>query len=121
MDDTDRALAVLASLPPSSVPPEVYLSGDSKSFADIDKIMGDHGAGQVEVTSIPLAEYKAQVLSNPSPTPERYLRFLMAEGKLDHGRDGGLGNRNHLVQGVGKVDVFRSMADLARDSWPALG
>ncbi|KAM4056965.1 nmrA-like family protein [Hirsutella rhossiliensis] len=115
MDDTGKALAVLASSPPAAVPAEVYLSGDSKSFAEIAKIMGEAGAGHIDVSRIPLNEYKAQVLSKPSPTPERYLRFLMAEGKIDH-RSEGLGNHNHLVQGAGEVEAFKSMTDLAKET-----
>ncbi|KAK8927899.1 hypothetical protein H634G_05532 [Metarhizium anisopliae BRIP 53293] len=112
--DIGRALANLASLPLGDVPDEVSLNGDSKSFQEIADIMRASGAGQIDVTSVPLAAYKAQVLADPSPTPERYLRFLMGEGKIDHS-DTGLGNQNGVVLRGGPVAWMR-MQDLAKET-----
>lgn len=115
MHDVGAALAVLASSPPGAVPAEVLLGGDSRSFSEIAGVMEDNGAGRIEVSSVPLEEYRARVLARPTPTPERYLRFLMGEGKIDH-TEGGLGNHNHLVQGAGGVESWKSMADLAKET-----
>lgn len=115
MRDVGKALAVLASRPADTVPPEVHLSGDSKSMAEIAEIMGANGAGQVQATSVPLESYKAGVLARPSPTPERYLRFLMGEGKIDHSAER-MGNQNHLVQVAGGGWTWRSMAQLAKET-----
>ncbi|KMQ81461.1 hypothetical protein RF55_26251, partial [Lasius niger] len=115
MDDVAKSLAILASSPPATIPDEVHLSGDSKSFLEIAKMMQDNGAGHIDMSSVPLDEYKARVLSKPSPTPERYLRFLMAEGKIDHSVQG-LGNQNNLVSGAGRVAAFRSLEDLAKET-----
>ncbi|PHH88520.1 hypothetical protein CDD83_7427 [Cordyceps sp. RAO-2017] len=114
MGDVGRALAVLASMPPDEVPTEVHLNGDSKSFLEIAEAMKRHGAGQIDVTSVPLDEYKAQVLSKPSKT-EEYLRLLMGEGKIDHSKNG-LGNHSHLLLGAGKVDAFKTIEDLAKET-----
>ncbi|KAF4437780.1 isoflavone reductase family [Fusarium acutatum] len=80
MYDVGKALAILASQPAGTIPPEVHLSGDNKSMAEIAQIMEANGADRIQVTSVPLESYKASVLAKPSPTPERYLRFLMGEG-----------------------------------------
>ncbi|KAJ4152729.1 hypothetical protein LMH87_009252 [Akanthomyces muscarius] len=99
MHDVGKALAVLASRTADTVPPEMHLSGDSKSMLEIAEIMEANGAGRVEVTHVPLESYKAGVLARPSPTPERYLRFLMGEGKIDHSAEP-MGDQNYLLQVV---------------------
>jgi hypothetical protein len=110
--DVGKTIAILASSPLSTIPAEVQLNGDSKSFAQIAEIMSNSGGGSIDVSSIPLAEYKQDVLSKPSPTPERYLRFLMGEGKIDH-TDAALGNQNSLVQGKPGFEKWKSIQDLA--------
>ncbi|KAH7399695.1 hypothetical protein BKA66DRAFT_452386 [Pyrenochaeta sp. MPI-SDFR-AT-0127] len=115
MYDVGRALAILASSPQADVPEEVHLSGDSKSFSEIATIMEEHGASRIEVSSVPLESYRAQVLAKPSPTPERYLRFLMGEGKIDH-TDKGLGNQNGVVAGDDGLSSWKSVVDLAKET-----
>lgn len=117
MDDVGRALGVLSTLDPGKVPEQVHLAGDSKSMAQIAQIM-DEACGKkngIEVTSVPLAEYKADVFANPRPTPEKYLRFLMAEGLIDH-TEKGLGNDNALVEGAGGFGGWKTLQDLARET-----
>ncbi len=113
--DLGKCLAILAALPLSEIPDEIQLSGDSKSFSQIAQIMGSKGGGSIQLSSIPLASYKQQVLANPSPTPERYLRFLMGEGKIDH-TDTGLGNHNFLVEGDTGFGRWSSLMDLANQT-----
>ncbi|KAF4975975.1 hypothetical protein FZEAL_7302 [Fusarium zealandicum] len=115
MYDVGKALAVLASRPVDKVPPEVHLSGDSKSMSEIATLMEANGAGRVHVMSVPLESYKANILENPSPTPERYLRFLMGEGKINHSVDG-MGNDNHMVQEIGGLSTWTSMSQLAKET-----
>ncbi|KAF5639737.1 isoflavone reductase family [Fusarium tjaetaba] len=115
MYDVGKALAILASQPVGTIPPEVHLSGDSKSMAEIAEIMEANGAGRIQVTSVPLESYKASVLAKPSPTPERYLRFLMGEGKIHHSTDG-IGNQNDLVQVTGGLSTWMSMSELAKET-----
>ncbi|KAF5703117.1 isoflavone reductase family [Fusarium globosum] len=115
MYDVGKALAILASHPVGTIPPEVHLSGDSKSMTEIAEIMEESGAGRIQVTSVPLETYKANVLAKPSPTPERYLRFLMGEGKIHHSTDG-IGNQNDIVQVAGDLSTWMSMSQLAKES-----
>jgi hypothetical protein len=105
----------MASLNPSDIPEEINLSGDSKSFVEIARIMEDAGSKPITVSSIPLESYRSQVLSNPKPTPERYLRFLMGEGNIDH-TESGLGNGNKLIEGHASFGKWKSMQDLARET-----
>ncbi|EXA45740.1 hypothetical protein FOQG_09304 [Fusarium oxysporum f. sp. raphani 54005] len=115
MYDVGKALAILASQPVGAIPPEVHLSGDNKSMTEIAEIMEANGAGRIQVTSVPLGSYKASVLAKPSPTPERYLRFLMGEGKIQHSSDG-IGNQNDIVQVTGGLSTWMSMSQLAKDT-----
>lgn len=117
MRDVGRALAVLSTLDPSKVPEQVHLSGDSKSVAQIARIMeeADDKKRRIEVTSLALEPYKDHVLGHPLPTPEKYLRFLMAEGLIDHTRMG-LGNDNVLVEGADGIKGWFSLKDLAEET-----
>lgn len=111
--DVGKALAAISCLPLTSIPEEVALHGDGKSFEEIAEMMEQNGAGSIRMSTIPLAAYKAEVLANPSPTPERYLRFLMGEGKIDHSDDG-LGNQNRAA--LQSVVRWKQMADLAQET-----
>lgn len=113
--DVGQALAILASSPQAAIPAEVHLSGDSKSLSEIAAIMEEHGAGRIEVSSVPLESYKAKVLAKASPTPERYLRFLMGEGKIDH-TDEGLGNQNGVIAGDDGLGSWKLVVDLAKET-----
>jgi hypothetical protein len=115
MYDVGKALAILACQPVGTIPPEVHLSGDSKSMTEIAELMEANGAGRIQVTSVPLESYKASVLAKPSPTPERYLRFLMGEGKIQHSIDG-IGNQNDIVQATGALSTWMSMSQLAKEA-----
>ncbi|KAK2601988.1 hypothetical protein QQS21_004414 [Conoideocrella luteorostrata] len=114
--DVGKALASLSSLPLDIIPEQVYLNGDSKSFLEIAQIMKAHGAGHIKVSSVPLGDYKAGVLAKASPTPERYLRFLMGEGNIDHSKEGA-GNQNDIVlKGCGGIIAWKSIVDLAKET-----
>lgn len=113
--DIGKAVAVLASSAlenSTSMPSEVFLEGDSKSISEIAQIMTSHGAGQINISSIDLGEYKQSVFARPTPTPERYLRYMMAEGKIYHsGRQ--LENSNSIVNKDNQLWKWKSMVDLA--------
>ncbi|KAF4994531.1 hypothetical protein FGRMN_5741 [Fusarium graminum] len=115
MYDVGKALAILACQPVGSVSPEVHLSGDSKSMTEIAELMEANGAGRIKVSSVPLESYRASVLAKPSPTPERYLRFLMGEGKIHHSIDG-IGNQNDIMQADGGLSTWRSVSQLAKEA-----
>ena len=112
LPDVGRAIAVLASMPPHDVPDQIHLSGDSKSVAEIAEIMEEAGADKIALSSIDIQPFRASVIANPSPTPERYLRFLMGEGLIDH-TDSGLKNDNSYFdrfQGFGNWKTIRHLA-----------
>ncbi|RGP78960.1 isoflavone reductase family [Fusarium longipes] len=115
MYDVGKALAILASQPIDTISPEVHLSGDIKSMNEIANIMEANGAGHIHVTTVPFESYKAGVLANPSSTPERYLRFLMGEGKIQHSVDG-VGNQNHTVQLYGGLSSWISVSQIAKET-----
>ncbi|KAM0549196.1 hypothetical protein ACHAPJ_009505 [Fusarium lateritium] len=115
MYDVGKALAILACQPAHTIPPEVHLSGDSKSVTEIAELMEANGAGRIHVTSVPLESYKAGVLARPSPTPERYLRFLMGEGKIHHSVDG-IGNQNDIVQTTEGLLIWTPMSQMAKET-----
>ena len=117
MRDVGRALAVLATLPSSKIPDMVHLSGDTKSVSEIAAIMeaADPLREPIEVTTVALESYKAEVIADPRPTPERYLRFLMGEGRIDHTKDA-MGNDNALIENADGLEGWRSMKDLAAET-----
>jgi hypothetical protein len=117
MSDVGRALAVLSTIPLSDIPAQVHLSGDSKSMADIARIMEKEreATEPIKVEEIALEPYKAEVLANPLPTPEKYLRFLMGEGMIDHTQTA-MGNDNALVEKDPGFGRWRSMKDLAAET-----
>ncbi|KAM0283566.1 hypothetical protein ACHAQK_003695 [Fusarium lateritium] len=115
MYDVGKALAILASQPVDTRPSEVHLSGDSKSMTEIAELMETNGSGHIHVTSVPLESYKVGVLAKPSPTPERYLRFLMGEGKILHSTDG-IGNQNNIVQVAGVLSGWKSISQMAEET-----
>jgi hypothetical protein len=80
-------------------------------MVDIASVIGKAGAGEVEVTAIDYEEYKRSTIEEGAPTPEKYLRFLIRNGSIDHS-ERGLGNHNELVnpgKGYGSGRVWKSM------------
>lgn len=112
LSDVGRALAVLASLPLESVPSEVHISGTNQSFNEIAQIMQSRGAGVIKVTTVPLEPYKASVIKEGSDHLDRYMRFLMGEGKIDHSAKG-LGSSNEFINPEQKYWKWKNMEDLA--------
>ncbi|EGX90723.1 isoflavone reductase family protein [Cordyceps militaris CM01] len=115
MYDVGRALAILASSEYSEIPSEVQLSGDNKSMTEIARIMEESGADPIKITSLPLEPYRKEVMAKPTPTPERYLRFLMGQGKIDHSAEG-MGNHNYLFERDDLRVNWQTCTDLARES-----
>ena len=114
-DDIGKAVAALASLPVWEVPEIVHLAGDSMTMNEVAKVMTGAGAGEIEVSSIELENYKEEALQNRKETPEEHLRFLMGEGKLDHSHIG-LGNDNDMVNPKQQRWKWKTVSDLAKDT-----
>lgn len=115
LEDVGRVVASLATLPSDKIPDTVHVGGDTRSFLEISEIMRDGGAGQVEVSVMPLQDYKEEVTAKSSWDPAPYLRFLMGENKINHGA-GALGADNELVNPKGELWKWKNLADLARET-----
>lgn len=112
LDDVGKTIAALSTLPRDLAPSTIHVGGDTRSFSEIASIMGAAGAGQIEVTEIPLAEYKKEQTSTSSWDPANYLRFLIGEDKIDH-TDAGLGDDNELINPQQLLWEWTSLTDLA--------
>lgn len=116
LKDVGLAMASLAAMSVESVPEEVRLAGDNISPEEIARIMQEAGAGRIELTSIPLTEYKFQVVNNAeSKGTADFIRFIMGEGKGDHGLTG-LGNSNDIVNEGESIWVWKKIRDLAAET-----
>ncbi|KEF55659.1 uncharacterized protein A1O9_08409 [Exophiala aquamarina CBS 119918] len=94
LPDIGRSVVDLSLLPE---PPEhVHLAGDTKAIIGVARTMESAVAGPIEVVETDLDKYKKDVLTGPGDRPEKNLRFLVGEGKIDHS-DKGLGNDNEIV------------------------
>lgn len=112
LDDVGKAIAALATLPRDLAPGTLHIGGDTRSISEIASIMGAAGAGSIEVTEIPLAEYKQEKTSTLSQDPAAFLRFLMGEDKIDH-TEAGLGDDNELVNPQQLLWEWKTLTDLA--------
>ncbi|EME79427.1 uncharacterized protein MYCFIDRAFT_212219 [Pseudocercospora fijiensis CIRAD86] len=94
--DIGRSVVQLCLLPPSQIPDIIHLAGTTNSIAQMAETIGRERGDQMKVVELSLSDYKASVLvSNPSNEAE-YLKFVIGEGKVNHGK-GGLWNGNELV------------------------
>lgn len=116
LEDVGRVVASLATLPRDKIPDTVHVGSDTRNFLEIADIMRDGGAGKIEVSEIPLQDYKEQVTTKSSWDPAPYLRFLMGENKINHSSAGGLGDDNELVNPNGALWKWASLTDLARET-----
>lgn len=113
--DVGRVVASLAAFPKERLPRVVHTAGDSRSMKEIAAIMGEHGGGPIEVTEQPFSEYHDTTISEQSPDPAPYIRFLMGEGKINH-TESGLGCENDIVNSGGKFWKWKTMEDLAKET-----
>ncbi|GLI75908.1 hypothetical protein PoHVEF18_004174 [Penicillium ochrochloron] len=113
LEDVGKVVASLATLPKEKIPETIHVGGDTRSFLEIAEIMREAGAGPIEVSEIPLQEYKKKVTSASSWDPAQYLRFLMGENKINHSA-GALGDDNELVNPNGELWKWENLTDLAR-------
>jgi hypothetical protein len=116
MDDVGKTVAALATMPEELVPEIVHVGGDTRSILEIAKIMRDAGAGEVDVNEVPYEEYKAKTTAEEASwDPAAYLRFLMADGSIDHTVNG-LGSDNELVNPGQRLWKWKTMEDLAKET-----
>jgi hypothetical protein len=115
LGDVGKAVAALATLPSDLAPSTIHVGGDTRSISEIASIMGAAGAGNIEVTEIPLDEYKKEKTAKLSSDPADYLRFLAGEDKIDH-TDAGLGDDNELVNPQQLLWEWTTLTDLAEST-----
>ncbi|KAK6532312.1 hypothetical protein TWF281_006502 [Arthrobotrys megalospora] len=110
--DIGKAVAsALANIPVESFPEKLYFSGDAVSLRQITESMKAAGAGEIEVSKLDQVAYKAKTVSTPGLNPAAYLRFLMAEGKIDNRR-----NDNELVNPGEKLWKWKTMKGYAEET-----
>ncbi|KAF3910370.1 hypothetical protein ABW20_dc0100751 [Dactylellina cionopaga] len=111
--DVGKAVAsALANIPIESFPDKLYISGDAVSLKQIAGLMKSAGAGDIQVSLLDLAEYKQDTLAAPGLDPASYLRFLMAEGKIDNKSQ----NDNELVNPGETLWRWKKMSDHAQET-----
>ncbi|KAB8272410.1 hypothetical protein BDV30DRAFT_249513 [Aspergillus minisclerotigenes] len=97
------------------VPDVLHVAGDTRSVADVARIMEKEGGGPIEVTEVALGEYKERVTKVVGSDPAPYLRFLIGEGKINHS-SAGLGCDNEVVNPGERVWKWKSLEQLARET-----
>ncbi|KAF3927629.1 hypothetical protein AA313_de0209766 [Arthrobotrys entomopaga] len=112
--DIGRGVAsALANIPVDEFPEKLYFSGDSVSLLEIAELMKGAGAGDIQISTLDLDEYKRETLAAETTLdPASYLRFLMAEGKIDN-KDG---NDNEVVNPGQKFWEWKKMKDYAEET-----
>ncbi|KAK6341639.1 hypothetical protein TWF696_008708 [Orbilia brochopaga] len=107
--DIGKAVAsAVANISITDFPQNLYLSGDSATLKEIADMLAASGAAPaVEISSLDLEEFKAKTIATPDLDPASYLRFLMAEGKIDN-RDG---NDNELVNPGEELWKWKTVED----------
>ncbi|KAJ6262903.1 hypothetical protein Dda_1461 [Drechslerella dactyloides] len=93
--DLGRAVAsAITSIPIADFPENLYFSGDLVSLREITNMLSASGvAPAAEISSLELPAFKAKTIATHGLDPAWYLRFLMAEGKIDNASR----NDNELV------------------------
>lgn len=111
--DIGRSIVELSLLPE---PPQfVHLAGDTRTIREVAKEMERSGSGPIEIVEIDLDNYKSSVLEGTENRPERNLRFLMGEGKIDHSETG-LGNDRELINPGEKKWRWKGVADIGKET-----
>ncbi|KAK6501169.1 hypothetical protein TWF481_009016 [Arthrobotrys musiformis] len=111
VDIGNAVASALANIPVESFPEKLYFSGDAVSLRQVAELMKDAGAGEIKVSNLDLAEYKAKTTSNAESDPAACLRFLMAEGKINNEK-----NDNELVNPGEKVWKWKKMKGYAQET-----
>ncbi|KAJ5138556.1 uncharacterized protein N7515_003404 [Penicillium bovifimosum] len=114
--DVGKTVAALATMEVDMVPEIVHVGGDTRSVLEIAGIMRDAGAGEIEVSEVPYEEYKKKTTGGEASwDPAAYLRFLMADGSIDHTVNG-LGSDNEFVNPGQRLWKWKTMEELAKET-----
>ncbi|CAG8906455.1 unnamed protein product [Penicillium egyptiacum] len=113
--DVGRTVASLGSLPEEKIPDVVHVGGDSRSIAEIAKIMESAGAGRIEIDCLPYEEYKKETTAEYSSQPAPYIKFSMGDGGIAH-TPAFLGDDNELVNPGQRLWRWKTVEDLAKEN-----
>lgn len=113
--DTGRSVAQLALLKPSQIPEVIHFGGTTYSLAQMAEIMAKESGDKINVVELTLSDYKASILVSHPSNPVEYIRFVIGEGKVNHGK-GGLWNDNELVNPGQTRWRWTTMEDLAKET-----
>jgi hypothetical protein len=102
------------------IPQDLRIAGTHASFRDIASMMGRAGAGDVELRSVDLQEFRGKALGRKYEDRDAVecLRFVMGDGRDDYRdvKEGGLGNDNVMVNGDERVFKWKTLEKLGVES-----
>lgn len=102
------------------VPEQLRIAGTHSSVAQTSKAMSVAGAGDIELKSVDLDDYRNKALARPygDRGAVECLRFLMGDGRIDYRpeSEGGLGNGNEVVNPGQKTFSWITVQDVALES-----
>ncbi|OQE20705.1 hypothetical protein PENFLA_c016G03281 [Penicillium flavigenum] len=113
--DVGRTVASLATLPAEKIPDIVHVGGDSRSVAEMARIMESAGAGRIDIDCLSYEKYKKENTAGPSSWPESHVWFLMGDGGVAH-TAAFLGNDNGLVSPGQQLWRWKTVEDLAEET-----
>ncbi|KAK5059970.1 hypothetical protein LTR84_009853 [Exophiala bonariae] len=122
LGDVARVIQILTdeALAGHMVPTSLRIAGSHSSIRETAKAMEEAGAGTIELRSADLDRFKIKALARPYAQRDAvvFLRFLMADGRIDlrPEHEGGMGNDNELVNPGQKHFRWKTIDDLARDT-----
>lgn len=124
LDDIGRAIASLAAFAPDlrALPSALHIAGDTRTVAEVARIMADAGGGDPEndgkitVSEMAWEPFHNATISRGETDPNPYLRFLMGENKIDHSPGSKLGCENELVNPGERLWKWKTLTDLARET-----
>lgn len=113
--DLARTIVQLCLIELSRIPDQVHIGGHTATFSDVATIMSRENGNKIRVVELPLAAFKASVLTAAGSKRTDYLRCVMAEGKANHGRYG-VWNVNELVNPGGSRWEWTTVDALAKQT-----
>ncbi|KAG8983576.1 hypothetical protein FRB94_007507 [Tulasnella sp. JGI-2019a] len=103
-------LAIIAVADPTSVPDQVRITGDNRSFNELADIVGSEVGKKITVVEEPVAQTSDQPDGEDLGALARLLRLNFADGAVDFSK-----NDNELVNPGQKFWKWKTVRDHARD------
>lgn len=115
LEDTGRVIASVAKLNPELVPGQLHVASETLTTREVAQVMEETGSTPIGIHEVDLKKYKDAVITEGTTDPSKYLRFLMAEGKIDH-RLNAMGNDNELVNPAESQWKWKTMKEYATET-----